>query len=55
MNYVKDGDWQFCLFDTYQFEDLLKKGLFFQQHTVSEEKLAENPGYVAGNSSIVNS
>ncbi len=30
MNYVKDGDWQFCLFDTYQFEDLLKKGLFFQ-------------------------
>jgi hypothetical protein len=43
------------LFDTYQFEDLLKKGLFFQQHTVSEEKLAENPGYVAGNSSIVNS
>jgi hypothetical protein len=32
------------LFDTYQFEDLLKKGLFFQQHTVSEEKLAENPG-----------
>ena len=44
MNYVKDGDWQFCLFDTYQFEDLLKKGLFLQQHTVSEEKLAENPG-----------
>jgi hypothetical protein len=26
------------------FENLYKRGLLFQQHTVSEEKLAENPG-----------
>ncbi len=26
------------------FENLYKRGLFFQEHTVSEEKLAENPG-----------
>jgi hypothetical protein len=36
INYVKDGDWQYYLLYIMNFENLYKRGLFFQQHTVSD-------------------